>query len=62
MPTTQVGSIQLSAQLPGEALAIALINLIQTIVEGQPPEVKQRLWEHYLTDMEAWRKFWGLPT
>jgi hypothetical protein len=42
-----------------EDLGIAIVNLIAKIVEGQSPEIRARLWEGYLKDMDAWRAFWG---
>lgn len=43
---------------PYEDFAIALINLISKVIEGQPPEVRKQLWEWYIEDVKAWREFW----
>lgn len=43
---------------PYEDFAIALINLISKVIEGQPPETKKQLWEWYIEDVKAWREFW----
>lgn len=42
---------------PYEDLAIALIDLIKTVIEGQPSEVRAELWKMYLEDMHNWREF-----
>lgn len=46
--------------VPGEAVLLALLGLFTKIIEGQPPEVRAKLWEYYLEDVKAWRTFWGL--
>lgn len=33
------------------------LDLVKTIIEGQPPEVKAELWKIYLEDVKAWRAF-----
>jgi len=41
------------------ALAVkALAEMVTEIVKGQPPELKAKMWEWYVKDMETWRKFW----
>lgn len=64
MPDTPVVASALvprvSVRGPYEDLAIALIGLITKVIDGQPPEVKARLWEWYIKDMEGWRALWGL--
>jgi hypothetical protein len=44
-------------------MPIAIIELILKIVleaiQGQPPEVKAKLWMMYLEDVEKWRNFWA---
>ena len=41
--------------------ALVILELILriwlTALEGQPPEVRERLWQLYLKDIEWWRKF-----
>lgn len=54
--------IKLNATFPGELLAVELLKTIQLVIEGQPPEVKNKLWQWYIDDMAAWRKIWGLST
>jgi hypothetical protein len=34
----------------------AVTNLVQTIAEGQPPEVRKQLWDWYVADVAAFRK------
>lgn len=34
--------------IPGEALGIAICEMITEIVKGQPPEIKAELWKRYL--------------
>jgi hypothetical protein len=43
---------------PYEDLAIAALRVIEKIIEGQPPEIKAKLWEWFAEDMKAWREFW----
>lgn len=54
---TNVG-MNASVHGPYEDLAIAIVQLIGKIVDGQSLEVKKALWEGYLEDMKAWRTFW----
>ena len=43
------------------ALAVkAIAEMVTEIVKGQPADVKYKLWEWYVKDMENWRKFWGV--
>ena len=51
--------IQVGVQFPGEAFACKLMDLIMKVMDGQPPEVRKQLWEWYVEDVRAWRKFWG---
>ncbi len=44
--------------LPGEALAVATLEFIKSVIDGQPPEVKKQLWTWYVEDVKAWREFW----
>jgi hypothetical protein len=44
---------------PYEDVAIALVNLIGKVIEGQPPQVKADLWRIYVEDVKAWRAFWA---
>ncbi len=52
--------VNLGVQLPGEALAIEILRLIEKVIDGQPPDVKAELWRQYVEDVRAWRQFWGL--
>lgn len=47
-----------SAHGPYEDLAIRIIELVEKIIDGQPPEVKKQIWEWYIEDTKAWRDFW----
>lgn len=38
----------------------AVAEMVTEIVKGQPPEVKAKIWEWYITDQERWRKFFKL--
>ena len=38
----------------------AITALVTEIVKSQPPEVQKQMWEWYIEDVKAWRKFWGL--
>lgn len=38
----------------------AICSLVEKAMEGQSPEQKQKLWEWYIHDVEAWRAFWGI--
>jgi hypothetical protein len=42
---------------PYEQLAIKALDIVGKIIDGQSPEVKAKLWEGYIKDMEAWREF-----
>jgi hypothetical protein len=44
---------------PYEDLAIALVNLVSTIIKSQPPEVSVQLWKDYMADVAAWRAFFA---
>jgi hypothetical protein len=44
---------------PYEEAAIQLIGLIAKVIDGQPPEVRAKLWEMYLEDVREWRAFWA---
>lgn len=53
MPDVKVG-----VMLPGEALAIAVVELIREIIKSQTPEVQKQMWDWYVEDAKKWRKFW----
>ncbi|MCP5101884.1 MAG: hypothetical protein GY950_00810 [bacterium] len=38
----------------------ALADLTRVNLEGATPEQREKLWAYYITDMERWRKFWGV--
>lgn len=42
---------------PYEDLAIAVVQLIQMVIEGQPPEVREQLWRMHFEDVKAWRQW-----
>lgn len=39
------------------AMVQSLMDLLKTIIEGQPPEVKAQMWKWYVEDVARWRKF-----
>jgi hypothetical protein len=41
------------------AFATEALKVVEKLIEGQTPEQKAKLWEMYIADVEAWRKFWG---
>lgn len=49
--------VNLTIAVPGEQLLIAFFRMVTAIVEGQPPEVKKQLWDWYVKDWAAIRKF-----
>jgi hypothetical protein len=51
--------LNVSFSFPGERLAIAIIDLIKVIVEGQPPEVKKQLWDWWIQDYKELRALVG---
>lgn len=34
----------------------AMLKLVQTISEGQPPDVREQLWRWFVQDLAWWRK------
>ena len=48
--------------MPYEQLLVAILQLAQTVIDGQPPDVKAELWRMYLEDVKAWRAFFGIKT
>ena len=57
-------SIDIGGWLPGERLAIKALEVLEKIIDGQPPEVRERLWTLHLENTEwlheAWRELWGI--
>ena len=53
--------LKIAATLPGEGIAIAVVNLLSVLWKDASPEHKLQLWDWYIKDMERWRKFWKLP-
>ncbi len=43
---------------PGEAIAVAICEMITEIVKGQSPEVKEKMWNRYLADTEPFHEAW----
>lgn len=43
-------------------LAKLICQIVLAAMDGQTPEQKAKLWEMYIHDVEAWRKFWGIDT
>lgn len=54
-----MADLKVGVTLPGELLAVELLKTVQMLIAGQPPEVQHKLWQWYVDDMTAWRKFWG---
>lgn len=52
--------LQAAVHGPYEDLAIKALEVIEKIIDGQPPDVKKQLWEWYIEDMKGWRAFWHL--
>jgi len=52
-------NVGLSVTFPGEALAVAIVNLISKAMDSQPPDVKAQMWQWFLQDYGAWRDFWA---
>ncbi len=42
-----------------ETIRLAL-EVTKIAMEGQTAEQRAKLWQWYIDDMSAWRKFWGL--
>jgi hypothetical protein len=38
----------------------AMFEMFAEIVKGQSPEVKEKIWNVYLEDVKAFRKFWKI--
>ena len=38
-----------------------LKGTITEIVKGMPQDKKEQVWDWYIADQRAWRKFWKLP-
>lgn len=53
-------STKLSVTLPGEGLAIALIELVRELSAGQSAAQKKKMWDWIIADIERWRVFWGV--
>jgi hypothetical protein len=51
--------VSFTGQLPGEALAIAIVNLIGKLADQQTPEQRMKLWDMYIQDTQNWRAFWA---
>ena len=52
MPDVNVG-----LTLPGERVMVAAIDLVKTILEGQPQEVREELWRMHMEDVRDMRAF-----
>lgn len=45
------------------ALAVrALAEMVTEIVRGQPPEIRQQVWQWWLEDQARWRKLLNLDS
>jgi len=53
-----MSDIKLGVTLPGEQLAISVVELIREIIKSQPPEVQKQMWDWYIEDAKRWRKYW----
>ncbi len=54
--------LDLSVQLPGEALIIKVIDLVLVLADGQTAAQKKKMWDWIIKDIERWRTFWGIDT
>lgn len=43
----------------GFNLATQALKVVEKLIDGQTPEQKAKLWEGYIQDAEAWRKFFA---
>lgn len=41
-------------------LANSILQLVNKIVDSQPPEVQKQMWEWYVEDINWWRKHLGI--
>ena len=46
--------VDLALSFPGERAVAALASLFQTIAEGQPADVRNKLWQQYLEISAPW--------
>lgn len=53
--------LKIAATLPGEGIAIAVVELLGTIWKDATPDHKIQLWDWWIKDMERWRKLWKIP-
>ncbi len=57
-----MADLDLSVKLPGEALLIKVIDLVIELSRGQSATQKKKMWDFVISDIERWRKFWGIDT
>ena len=57
-----MSELKAGIQGPYEALGIKALEVLEKIIDGQPPDVRKQLWQWYIDDMRGWREFWGLTT
>jgi hypothetical protein len=43
---------------PYERLAIKICDLIEKAMDGQPPDVREKLWRMHVEDLSNWRAWW----
>jgi hypothetical protein len=53
--------LKIAATLPGEGIAIAVIEMLTALWKDAGPEQKLQMWDWWIKDMERWRKFWKVP-
>lgn len=52
--------LKIAASLPGEQVAIAVIDLLRELWKDADPEQKKQIWTWWIEDMTKWRKFWKI--
>jgi hypothetical protein len=47
-----------AAHGPYEDLGIKALEVLEKIIDGQPPEVRKQCWQWFIEDVKAWRELW----
>ena len=48
--------------IPGEAVLLALLEIVRLAMEGQTPEQRAKMWDWYIQDITWWRRKLGIDT
>ena len=43
--------------IPGEAIIVGVLKVVELAMEGQTPEQRSKMWDWYIRDVERWRAF-----